>query len=158
MRLILNNTLFFCLMLNLVFCAFSCQIAFDQSRTAYKYEREFRKYLADRKKTFFLSKKKFILILYANSCSKCQGDLLSGVSTTKKKEDIGIVFVGKPDGALQRKIVADFATSIDSVMEIHHFELNIGGPCFFEVDDGHLFNQTSLNEKRWAKIQKEYGL
>lgn len=124
----------------------------------YKYEEEFKTYLQNEFKSNELLKKKYILILYANSCSKCSGKLLDQILATKTNDEIGVVFIGIPTDRIQKKVTSRFESIIDSSMAIHHYEVNIGNPCFFEVEGETICNQTTLNEQQWIRLKNLYGL
>jgi len=123
----------------------------------YKYEVEFKRYVEKELKDSELLDKRYILILYANSCSKCTGELLDKVLTVDSKS-IGALFVGVPTDEIQMEIISKFKAEIDSTSQIHQYELNIGGPTFFVNEGGKMYNQTDLNENQWKLISKQYGL
>ncbi len=123
----------------------------------YKYEAEFKRYVKKELKDSRLLNNRYILILYANSCSKCTGELLDKVLAADSKS-IGALFVGVPSDEIQMEIISKFNAEIDSTSQINRYELNIGRPTFFVNEGGKMYNQTELNENQWVEISKRYGL
>lgn len=125
--------------------------------TPYQYEAEFKRYVKKELKDSRLLDNRYILILYANSCSKCTGELLDKVLAADSKS-IGALFVGVPSDEIQMEIISKFNAEIDSTSQINRYELNIGRPTFFVNEGGKMYNQTELNENQWVEISKRYGL
>lgn len=158
LRLALTNNI----IIGLLFLAvslFGC--GFDDSKIEkkrYKYQAEFTNYVQEVFQDTSLLSKEYLLVLYANSCNACNGNVLNQIALVKNKHKLGVVFVLPPSDSTQEHIYNNFYSKIDTNKSIINYELNIGGSVFFYVEKGQMFNQTNLNEDTWKQLSSVYSL
>jgi hypothetical protein len=123
---------------------------------AYEYEKDLRKYLQALSLDAPMAKK-YLMILYANACNKCTGELLDQIARVERKQDFEVILVYPPIDKQQRGIVEAFDGRVDSLAQIIDYELNISSSTLFFIENGRFYNQTTLNETSWRTLKESYG-